>query len=436
MNGAFKIPEFDDRGVPRAPLPAQQVEVALTLSREELQQNPLNGTGRNKIAQVLALLGHTYEANICHAGSIVPMLGREAFPPDGPSFSVHDADACHRGVSVLPAPPPFAQPEKSPFVAVLEQGRCAIAPLGYAVFARDGSYAVDFCRNDGPLIGWHSAGLPAPVHLEGTVAVIPNAWGNAVFHWLLESIPRIHMLSWAGIPFSEIDKIIFRAIDDWHLEALDLLGVPRSKVLFTNTHHIEADRLIVCADVEDYDHYIIPTSIRPAPWIAQSLYSLVPSDCPVETGGGSRLYISRANATWRRLRNEDEVTAFLQARGFRVVYFEQMTLREKAAALRGASVIVSPVGAGLAHIPLARSGSHVVICYPDDFMTPTFKSLCENRNIHHWGAVSPSIERYYPAEMRTTTSMHRDMLVDLAVLGRILDHVDQILASNPNPPKA
>lgn len=429
MNGTFKLPEFDDRGTPRVPLTAAQVEAVLALSGAELRQNPLYDTGRDKATQALAWLGHTYEARICQVGSLVPMLGREAFPPDGPSFSVHDADARNRGVSVLTAPPPFAQPKKPPFVAVLERGRCAIAPRGYAVFARDGSYAVDFCRNDGPIMGWHSAGLPPPVYMEGTIAVIPNAWGSAVFHWLLESIPRIHMLSWAGIPFCEIDKFIFRTVEDWHLETLDLLGVPRSKVFFTSTHHIEADRLIICADVEDYDHSVIPTSIRPAGWVGQSLYDLVPSDCSVESSGGSRLYISRANATWRRLRNEDEVTAFLRARGFRVVYFENMSLREKAAALREASVIVSPVGAGLAHIPLARSGSHVVIFYPDDFMTPTFNSLCEDRDIHHWGAVSPSLERYYPAEMRTTTSMHRDMLVDLAVLEQILNRIDEILAS-------
>ncbi|MBJ7415544.1 MAG: glycosyltransferase family 61 protein [Niveispirillum sp.] len=434
MKDAIKIPAFVDQGEPREALPAAHLEAVLALSMDELRQNPLYDTGRGKVAQVLASLGHLYEAKICQAGSLVPLLGRDAFASDGPTFSVHDADAGHRGVTVLPAPPPFApvgkpQSEKSPFVAVLEQGRCAIGPLGYAVFARDGSYAVDFCRNDGPLMACHSTGLPPPVRMEGTVAVIPNAWGNAVFHWLLESIPRVRMLSWAGIPFSEIDKIIFRAVDDWHLEALDLLGVPRSKVFFTNTHHIEADRLIICADVEDYDYHVIPPSVRPAPWIAQSLYDLVPDESPVGAGGGGRLYISRANATWRRMRNEDEITGFLQARGFRVVHFEQMSLREKAAALREASVIVSPVGAGLAHIPLARPGTHVVIFYPDDFMTPTFSSLCEDRKIHHWGAVSPSLERYYPAQMRTTTSMHRDMLVDLSVLGRILDQIDETLTA-------
>lgn len=429
------MPEFCDQGKPRTPLPAEHLEAILALCGDELRQNPLYGTGRNRVTQVMAALGHVYEAKICQAGSLVPMLGREAFQPDVPSFSVHEADADRRGVRVVPAPPPIAggrmvQPEPAPFVTILEQGRCAISPLGYAVFARDGSYAVDFCRNDGPLMGWHSAGLPPPVRLEGTIAVIPNAWGNAVFHWLLESIPRIKMLSWAGIPFAEIDKIIFRGIDDWHLEALDMLGVPRSKVFFANTHHIEADRLIICADVEDYDYHVIPTSIRPAPWIAHALYDLIPDNSPESGSGSDRLYISRANASWRRMRNEDEIVAFLQARGFRVVHFEQMTLREKAAALRAASIIVSPVGAGLAHLPLARSGSHAVILYPDDFMTPTFSSLCENRNINHWGALSPSIDRYYPAEMQTTTNINRDMLVDLAVLGQILDHIDSLLVED------
>ncbi|HYI73022.1 MAG TPA: glycosyltransferase family 61 protein, partial [Skermanella sp.] len=402
-----------------------------TVAEMSLRHDPLSDANRSQVADALLERGYSNASQICRGGTLVPVLGRNAFTSYGPSFSIFDASAAARGVCVMPALPPAPPPpcseqlRRPPFVASFTEGRCIIGPFGYAVFSSDGSYAEDFCRNDGPLFAWSSVSPVPPTRLPGTVAVIPQAWSDAVFHWLLESIPRMRMLTWAGIPFDSIDTLIIRRLEPWHREALDLLGVPQEKVRECGeTAHIQAERLLVPSDVEDYDYSVFPTYISHDPWVARVVAELVPDDDHLlDSPAAEHLYISRERATWRRILNEQELKAFLEARGFRTVFFEEMTLREKARALRQASIIVAPVGAGLAHLPMGRPGSHAIILYAEDCFVSSYWLLCASCDIAHVAVLTPSLSRFFPRAVEQTLEIARDLLVDLTALGEALDAV-------------
>jgi len=70
----------------------------------------------------------------------------------------------------------------------------------------------------------------------------------------------------------------------------------------------------------------------------------LPADRPPR---GRRIYLSRADARWRRVANEAEVAAFLESRGFETVLLSRMEPMALVALMRAAEVVVGPSGANL-----------------------------------------------------------------------------------------
>jgi len=60
-----------------------------------------------------------------------------------------------------------------------------------------------------------------------------------------------------------------------------------------------------------------------------------------------KLYLSRKNSVWRRLSNEDEISAALAARGFDEVCLEEMSYPDQVRLFQSASVVVAPNGSSL-----------------------------------------------------------------------------------------
>ncbi|WP_170866029.1 glycosyltransferase family 61 protein [Rhizobium sp. NFR03] len=63
-----------------------------------------------------------------------------------------------------------------------------------------------------------------------------------------------------------------------------------------------------------------------------------------------RIYISRSDASDRKLVNEREVEALVSRHGFTVVSLQGRSLQEQACLLHSANIIISPHGAGLTNI--------------------------------------------------------------------------------------
>lgn len=77
-----------------------------------------------------------------------------------------------------------------------------------------------------------------------------------------------------------------------------------------------------------------------------------------------RFYISRSDARLRRVVNEAEVMAILQPLGFEQVVLKGMPIAQQVRLFREADAIVSPHGAGLAHLAWCRPGTRVFEVFP------------------------------------------------------------------------
>lgn len=427
-------------GVPVVKPSAEEWLSILADGGKAMMESPYQQPARVEMMGALARHGYHYHARICWSGKLVPLLGREYFPSRLSSFSIFDADAAARGIEVIPVNPTpetkgwipasigIDQPDvtlrarprwkRDHFVARIDAGQCVVSPWGYAVFARDGSYVKDFCCNDGPMIPW-SGTAPPPAELKGTVAILTHSWSHAVFHWLLETIPRLHLLKLAGFLNDNVDHIVCRQIDPWHWEFIDRLGIPREKfVQVGHMANIKADTLLVCSNVEEADFSVEPAHMEAELWVTDLIANLVPNPSPAEPG--ERIYISRATAGSRRGANEPELRAFLERNGFRTVFFENMSLEEKAATLRSAAIVVAVAGAALTHIPLMNAGSKCVVLYTRDSVFGGFNTLCANAGVTHVHAMSPAMSRFYPEGMKGVAEHLRDILVDIPNLAEVL----------------
>ena len=79
-----------------------------------------------------------------------------------------------------------------------------------------------------------------------------------------------------------------------------------------------------------------------------------------DTDRTRRLFVSRADATKRRLTNEDEVFARLERFGFERVMPGRLPLAERVALFSGAEIVAGPHGAGLTNLIFMTEGGAVI----------------------------------------------------------------------------
>ncbi len=85
-----------------------------------------------------------------------------------------------------------------------------------------------------------------------------------------------------------------------------------------------------------------------------------------------RIYVSRADATKRRVLNEPELTKGLAELGFEKVECSKLTLGDQFAAMRSASLIVGAHGAAMANVMAATKRPYYLEVWPTPRMAPRY----------------------------------------------------------------
>jgi capsular polysaccharide biosynthesis protein len=410
----------------------------LAAGGEGIMRDPYSHDHRMELARALYHRGFPYEARILMSGKLVPLMGRHYFPAKVPSCSVHDADAARHGLSVIPVEPAAnrsdwitgsigldptpacmrARPrwKREHFVARISGGSAVASANGYAVFSRDGHYVTDFCCNDGPMIPFSGA-VPPATRLTGTVALFLHFCSFAVFHWMMESLPRFELLRLAE-QLDRVDHFAMRKIHPWHWEFIDLLGLPREKfITLGDVCNIEADELLVCSNVEDCDFSIFPAYFEPEPWVTDLVARLAPPSPQV--AATERIYVSREKAGGRQTSNAGELEIVLKRYGFKTVFFEDMSFAEKSACLKSAEYLISPWGAGLTNVPLMQPGSKCIVLYCEDTIYSGHNVIAANAGVTHIHHISPALSRSQPEAMRQMPEHMRQITVDLVSLEQL-----------------
>ncbi len=207
-----------------------------------------------------------------------------------------------------------------------------------------------------------------PKRLAGTAAVLayPDSYAN-FSHWQFDVLPRFGLLERAGLTSSKIDHyLVGHTAKPFQHETFARAGIPPGKIIpFNPKDHYEADTLVVPflsayantahqPDTLDYVRRLSGLPARPA-------------------AGDRLLFVSRRDASVRRLLQEDVLESELKKLGFEWVVLAGKNLEETAAIFARARVVVGPFGSGLMNIVYCPRGAKVV-----EILQPSFF------NCHHW----------------------------------------------------
>lgn len=209
---------------------------------------------------------------------------------------------------------------------------------------------------DDPAAHWsvHQWRLRRPHRLRGTAAVLAAASGANYYHWLFDSLPRLHLLQQAGVDWGKVDCFLLNGSPrSFDVESLALLGIP-----------VERTRRCSKRQITSAEHLLVPPMPAArqggiAPWMCDFLRASFLAPVRPQSSG-FRLYLSRRNSPKRRLANETQVENFFRERGFVVLEPETLSFREQVAAFAGAAFVAGPHGAGWANLVFAPPATRVL----------------------------------------------------------------------------
>jgi|GEM_PF-4574991 len=203
--------------------------------------------------------------------------------------------------------------------------------------------------------------MTTSAHYE-TVFVLANYFGNAYYHWMMESLPRLWLLQQHQQATGQtIPVLLSEPLPDFAQETLKLFGI-EDMLFWTATHGVAQNLLLPMA--------INGTGI-PSPYVMRqvsqqlqvAIGDLPEFDCP-------RIYISRKNSHKRRIINEDEVMTLLEKHGFVSFTLEDMTLAEQIALFKQADIVIGAHGAGFSN---CIHSENITLL---EFFEPSYINLC------------------------------------------------------------
>jgi hypothetical protein len=226
------------------------------------------------------------------------------------------------------------------------------------------------------------------VQAEGAAATLGHLYRNYYHRWA-DSIPRIYSLHHPVLRKREdITLYVDDRFSDEEMSVIRHLVPDNVATTCVNAAtRVRAEWCIhlpfLSTDRVDYSKWFtasagfLPTECLD--WLREQVYSLFSID-PDEPY--RKLYVTRRNATVRRLLNEEEVATYLRDRGFEVLALETLPLREQVRRFAEAELIVAQHGAGLVNLLFAQAPRVLEVCSDADRQI-FFRLISEARDFPH-----------------------------------------------------
>jgi capsular polysaccharide biosynthesis protein len=254
------------------------------------------------------------------------------------------------------------------YVAELRNGVAWGHPTG-GVFVADGRFAPAFTHDpSGPAAHtiWTRLRLPPPQPLAGRTLylVTPEATDN-FHHWLIDLLPRIGLVRRAGYRLQDFDHVIVNhSRRRYQLSTLAHLGIAPEKIIAASEAVLVRCEQLVVPSLKP-NHQAIPAAdiafLRNA--------FLDPNAATHSPRRPRRFFLSRADADFRRLVDEQRLYPRLEKLGFEIFTPGSRSLSEQATCFAEAELIVGPAGAAFANLVFAQRPARVIEITPPGWLS-------------------------------------------------------------------
>ena len=124
-----------------------------------------------------------------------------------------------------------------------------------------------------------------------------------------------------------------------------------------------------------------------------------------------RIYISRNQASRRRIVNEEEVVNLLKKIGFQIITFESTSIREQALYLANAQIVVGPHGAGLTNILFCNPGTKIIEFFAPEYIVVCYWVISNICGLQYYHLIGDKFDNDFSGQ-----PVEKDILVNLEKL--------------------
>ena len=187
-----------------------------------------------------------------------------------------------------------------------------------------------------------------------TACSLVNAWSRNYWHWIIDCLTKLE-----GVEFYQKQTgvkpilIIDSKPSVWQIDSLKLLGYSPNDCIQWNNSSMHVKRLVISSYRRHYDKVYTVESPLAARWVRQRMLSNISDDKSAKSFS-SKIFISRRQASMRRVINENDVLEALSNFGFVDYVLEEMSFIDQVRLFSQAKIIVAPHGAGLTNIIFAQ----------------------------------------------------------------------------------
>jgi capsular polysaccharide biosynthesis protein len=253
-----------------------------------------------------------------------------------------------------------------------------------------------------------------PLYFKGRLAVISSPGSENWYHWLLQVLPRIKILKESGIYFDKIyiNNLQYRWQKESLFKVLKFLGIAEDKLLLINGDGVVQAELLIVPSVP-----FIPAKGTPLPHWQKDFLSQVFLPQSVKNSviekKEEKFYISRSKAKIRRIINENEITNYLENKGFKTIFLEDLSPEDQALLFNNAKIIIGPHGSGFANLIFAKPKTKIIeIDHGTKEIRSFYKKFSQMLGCY-----------YYPfyADFVTEEHLEDDIIVNIDLFKKFLD---------------
>lgn len=231
------------------------------------------------------------------------------------------------------------------------------------IFTNDGTPIIeqnaDFLRKKRflkPRISAEHLTLRPIREVEALVSLISRC-DTGFFHWMMDSLPKVIISEACGFTGHYLIPAVSNA--PWAEGSMNLLGISSGRLIHHTSLDTHARRLFVPTYFSGYNAH----HNRPFMTLFRDKIRHAISGTPKPSN--KRIFIARKPETKiRRILNHHEVCHAIRDFGFRMVYFEDLSLREQIQCAISAEAMIGAHGSGLCHSLFMNEGSTLIEIFP------------------------------------------------------------------------
>lgn len=223
---------------------------------------------------------------------------------------------------------------------------------------------------------------PVPRASHAVGCLMAQESPNAYYHWLIEVLPKLSTIH-RFVPLSAVPLIVPPVLKSFQADSLRMAGVNDSRLLPFDNGCWQIGKLFF-PSLPGPTGSPSPAAVR---WLREQF---LPPRAQLAKTGTKRIYLTRRDASQRRVLNESQVIAFLEAEGFSTVCPGELTFAEQIEIFSHAEVVIGPHGAGATNMVFAPEGATLIEFFGENYLNGCFWALANLRKQRYGFVVGPA----------------------------------------------